>query len=258
MFVDSHSHIYSEEFSSDRDEVIARALKSGVNKIVLPNIDSSTLKPMLDLADSKPALFIPLLGLHPTSVKEDFRKELEIMEYWFNKRTFTGIGEIGIDLYWDKTFINEQIEAFTIQIGWAKKAGIPVVIHLRDSYQEVIEVIQQEKEESLKGVFHSFTGTAEQAAQIIDLGFKIGIGGIVTFKNSGLDAVVQKIDLQHILLETDSPWLAPVPHRGRRNECAYITAVAAKIASLHQKSIGEVARITTQNAQQLFGFPVFD
>jgi TatD DNase family protein len=254
MFVDTHSHIYSEEFSSDRDEAIARAIKAGVNKIVLPNIDSSTIKSMLDLADSGPGLFIPLIGLHPTSVKEDFLKELQIMEYWFSKRIFSGIGEIGIDLYWDKTFINQQTEAFRIQIGWAKKAGIPIVIHVRDSFPEVIEVLKQEKDESLTGVFHSFTGNLEQAEQVIDLGFKIGIGGIVTFRNSGLDAIVQQIDLKQILLETDSPWLAPVPHRGRRNETAYITAVAAKIASLHETSIEEVARITTQNAQQLFGF----
>jgi len=254
MFVDSHSHIYSEEFSTDRTEVITSAVKAGVSKIILPNIDSSTIKSMLDLADSDPRLFIPLIGLHPTSVKEDFRKELQIMEYWFDKRKFSGIGEIGIDLYWDKTFISEQIEAFRIQIGWAKKMKIPIVIHVRDSFQEVFEVIQQEKAESLTGVFHSFTGNAEQAAQVIDLGFKIGIGGIVTFKNSGLDVTVQQIDLQHILLETDSPWLAPVPHRGRRNESAFITAVASKIALLHETSIEEVARITTQNAQQLFGF----
>lgn len=254
MFVDSHSHIYSEEFSTDRNEVIARAVNAGVNKIILPNIDSSTIKSMLDLADSSPLLFIPLLGLHPTSVKEDFRKELEIMEYWFDKRKFTGIGEIGIDLYWDKTFVNEQIETFRIQIGWAKKRRIPIVIHVRDSFQEVLEVLRQEKDESLTGVFHSFTGNAEQAAQVIDLDFKIGIGGIVTFKNSGLDTVVKQIDLQHILLETDSPWLAPVPHRGRRNESAFITAVASKIALLHETSVEEVARITTQNAQQLFGF----
>jgi TatD DNase family protein len=254
MFVDTHSHVYSEEFSSDRDVVIARALKSGVNKIILPNIDSSTIKPLLDLADSMPEIFIPLIGLHPTSVKEDFQKELEIMEYWFNKRKFTGIGEMGIDLYWDKTYINEQIEAFRIQIGWAKNARIPIVIHVRDSFPEVLEIIEQEKGDSLSGVFHSFTGTADQAAHVIDLGFKIGIGGIVTFKNSGLDAVVQQIGLQNLLLETDSPWLAPVPHRGRRNESAYITAIATKIASLHQTTIEEVARITTQNAKQLFGF----
>ena len=254
MFVDTHSHIYSEEFSTDRKDVIARAVKAGINKIVLPNIDSSTIKSMLDLVDSSPQLFIPLIGLHPTSVKEDFRKELQIMEYWFDKRKFSGIGEIGIDLYWDKTFINEQIEAFRIQISWAKKMRIPIVIHVRDSFQEVFEVLEQEKEESLTGVFHSFTGNVDQAAQVIDLGFKIGIGGIVTFKNSGLDAAVQQIDLQHILLETDSPWLAPVPHRGRRNESAFITAIASKVALLHETSVEEVARITTENAQQLFGF----
>ena len=254
MFVDTHSHIYSEEFSTDRMDVIARAVKAGINKIILPNIDSSTIKSMLDLVDSSPQLFIPLIGLHPTSVKEDFRKELQIMEYWFDKRKFSGIGEIGIDLYWDKTFINEQIEAFRVQIGWAKKMRIPIVIHVRDSFQEVFEVLEQEKEESLSGVFHSFTGNADQAAKVIDLGFKIGIGGIVTFKNSGLDITVQQIDLQQILLETDSPWLAPVPHRGRRNESAFITAVASKIALLHETSVEEVARITTQNAKQLFGF----
>ena len=254
MFVDTHSHIYSEEFSTDRNDVIDRAMSAGINKIILPNIDSSTIKSMLDLADSNPLLFIPLIGLHPTSVKEDFRKELQIIEYWFEKRKFSGIGEIGIDLYWDKTFINEQIEAFKIQIGWARKRRIPIVIHVRDSFQEVFEVLQQEKQESLKGVFHSFTGNADQAEQVIDLGFKIGIGGIVTFKNSGLDTIVRQIDLRHILLETDSPWLAPVPNRGRRNESAFITAVASKIAMLHETSIEEVGRITTQNAQQLFGF----
>ena len=254
MFVDTHSHIYSEEFSSDRNEVIANALRSGVNKIILPNIDSSSIKPLLDLANSRPTLFIPLIGLHPTSIKEDFRKELEIMEYWFNKRKFAGIGEIGIDLYWDKTFINEQIEAFRIQIGWAKKAGIPIVIHVRESFPEVLEVIRQEKEESLRGVFHSFTGNVEQAAEVIDLGFKIGVGGIVTFKNSGLDEVVKKISLKHIVIETDAPWLAPVPYRGKRNETAYISFVADKIASLHGISLEEVGKITTQNAKQLFGF----
>jgi len=254
MFVDTHSHIYSEEFSSDRNEAIARALNAGVSKIILPNIDSSTIKPMLDLADSDPGLFIPLIGLHPTSVKEDFQQELQIIEYWLNRRKFSGIGEIGIDLYWDKTFIHEQAEAFRIQIKWAKKAGIPIVIHVRDSFREVIEVLEQEKEKSLTGVFHSFTGSVEEAKEVTDLGFKIGIGGIVTFRNSGMDRIVQQIDLKHILLETDAPWLAPVPHRGRRNECAFITATAAKIAALHEISIDEVARITTQNAQQLFGF----
>ena len=254
MFVDTHSHIYSEEFSSDRNEVIERALNAGIKRIILPNIDSSTIKPMLDLANSSPYFFSPLIGLHPTSVKEDFRKELLIMEYWLSKRKFPGIGEIGIDLYWDKTFITEQIEAFKIQIGWAKKLNIPIVIHFRDSFHEVIEIIIQEKDESLRGVFHSFSGNIDQARQVIELGFKIGVGGIVTFTNSGMDAIIKEIDLKHIVLETDSPWLAPVPHRGHRNESAYITAIASKIASIHQTTIEEVARATTLNAQQLFGF----
>ena len=176
------------------------------------------------------------------------------MEYWLNKLKFPGIGEIGIELYWDKTFINEQIEAFRIQIGWAKKAGIPIVIHVRDSFPEVLAVIEQEKDESLRGVFHSFTGNAEQAEQVIELGFKIGIGGIVTFKNSGLDEVVKQISLKHILIETDSPWLAPVPFRGKRNEPAHVAIIAGKIASLHGISLEEVSRTTSQNAKQLFGF----
>lgn len=254
MFVDTHSHIYSEEFSTDRDEVISRAQHAGIGRIVLPNIDSSSIKPMLDLTDSKPGYFFPLIGLHPTSVKEDFRKELEIIEYWLAKRKFYGIGEIGIDLYWDKTFLAEQLEAFRIQIDWAKQLKIPIAVHVRDSFAEVMEVLREKKNDSLKGVFHSFTGTVEQANQIVELGFKIGLGGIVTFKKSGLDQVVPEISLQNILLETDSPWLAPVPHRGRRNECSYLPSIASKVADLHNIKIDKVAQITTQNAQELFGF----
>lgn len=254
MFVDTHSHIYSEEFSTDRDEVISRAQHAGIDRIVLPNIDSSSIKPMLDLTDSNPGYFFPLIGLHPTSVKEDFRKELEIIEYWIAKRKFYGIGEIGIDLYWDKTFLAEQLEAFRIQIDWAKQLKIPIAVHVRDSFAEVMEVLREKKNDSLKGVFHSFTGTIEQANQIVELGFKIGLGGIVTFKKSGLDQVVPEISLQNILLETDSPWLAPVPHRGRRNECSYLPSIASKVADLHNIKIDKVAQITTQNAQELFGF----
>jgi len=254
MFVDTHSHIYSEEFSTDRTEAISRAQHAGVDCIVLPNIDSASIKPMLDLADSIPGYFYPLIGLHPTSVKEDFRKELEIIKYWLDKRKFYGIGEIGIDLYWDKTFLAEQLEAFRIQIDWAKQLGIPIAVHVRDSFNEVIEVLREKKDDSLKGVFHSFTGTIEQANQVIDLGFKIGLGGIVTFKKSGLDGVVPEIGLQNILLETDSPWLAPVPHRGRRNECSYLPSIASKVADLHNIKIDKVAQVTSQNARELFGF----
>ena len=254
MFIDTHSHIYSQDFSPDRLEVIERAKRARIENIVLPNIDSSSIKAMLDLTDSDAGFFIPLIGLHPTSVKEDFREELQIIEYWLNKRKFYGIGEIGIDLYWDKTFLAEQIETFEIQLGWAKKLQLPIVVHVRDSFAEVMEVLNREKDPSLRGVFHSFTGTLEQANQIIAIGFKIGLGGIVTFKKSGLDQVVPHIDLQNILLETDSPWLAPVPHRGRRNECAYITSIASKIAEFHHTDVSEVGRITSQNARELFGF----
>lgn len=254
MFVDSHSHIYSADFSLDRDEVITRALEAGVERIVLPNIDSSSIKPLLDLTDTLPGLFFPLVGLHPTSVKEDFRKELQILEYWLGKRKFYGIGEIGIDLYWEKAFIEEQIEAFATQIGWAKERNFPVVIHVRESFTEVMEQLRKVYSPELRGVFHSFTGSFEDAEQIIELGFKIGINGIITFKNSGLSETIQKIDPKHLLIETDSPWLAPVPHRGKRNECSYIVNVAEKLAEIHQTSVQNIASITSKNAKELFGF----
>jgi len=253
MFVDSHSHIYSADFSLDRDEVITRALEAGVERIVLPNIDSSSIKPLLDLTDTVPGLFFPLVGLHPTSVKEDFRKELQILEYWLGKRRFYGIGEIGIDLFWDKSFLEEQIEAFTTQIGWAKSRNFPIVIHVRESFTEVMEQLRKVYTPDLRGVFHSFTGNLEEAEQIIELGFKIGINGIITFKNSDLGETIQKIDPKHILIETDSPWLAPVPHRGKRNECSYIVKVAEKIAQLNQTSIENIAAITSKNAKEMFG-----
>jgi TatD DNase family protein len=254
MFVDSHSHIYSADFSLDRDEVITRALEAGVERIVLPNIDSSSIKPLLDLTDTLPGLFFPLVGLHPTSVKEDFRKELQILEYWLGKRKFYGIGEIGIDLYWEKAFIEEQIEAFATQIGWAKERNFPVVIHVRESFTEVMEQLRKVYSPELRGVFHSFTGSFEDAEQIIELGFKIGINGIITFKNSGLSETIQKIDPKHLVIETDSPWLAPVPHRGKRNECSYIVNVAEKLAEIHQTSVQNIASITSKNAKELFGF----
>lgn len=254
MFIDTHSHIYTDDFKSDRIEVIQRAKESGIEKIVIPNIDTSSIRSLLNLTDSAPEYFIPLIGLHPTSVKEDFREELQIMDYWINKRKFYGIGEIGIDLYWDKTFIAEQVEAFETQVEWAIKYQMPVVIHVRDSYNEVMEVLHRHNNPLLKGVFHSFTGTVEQAQEITELGFKIGLGGIVTFKNSGLDKVVPEIALEHIVLETDSPYLSPVPFRGKRNESAYITYIASKIAELKQTNPEEVGSVTSQNARDLFGF----
>ncbi|MEN6453590.1 MAG: TatD family hydrolase [Prolixibacteraceae bacterium] len=252
MLVDTHSHIYSEDFNNDLEEVIQRAFENDVRKIVLPNIDSSSVKKMLNLADKYPQICYPLIGLHPTSVNEDYEEELELIEFWIGKRKFYGIGEVGIDLYWDKTFIAEQTNAFRRQVVLAKKYGLPVVVHVRESFDEVYAVLQDEKDDCLKGVFHSFTGTAEQARLITDLGFKLGINGIITFKNNGLDQVIPKIDPSHILLETDSPYLTPVPFRGKRNESSYLVYVAQKVAEIYQLSVAELTRITAENAENLF------
>ncbi|WP_339735617.1 TatD family hydrolase [uncultured Sunxiuqinia sp.] len=253
MLIDTHAHIYSEEFNDDIDEVITRAYDSDVRKVILPNIDSSSVKKMLDLADQYPQICYPLMGLHPTSVGEDYQEELELVEFWLKKRKFYGIGEIGIDLYWERAFLEQQIIAFRHQLQLAKKYQLPVVLHVRDSFEEVFEVVQEEIEPGLTGVFHSFTGSVEQAARITDLGFKIGIGGIVTFKNSGLDEVVRQIDPKHLILETDAPYLTPTPFRGKRNESSYLIHIARKIAELHDLSVHEVARITSVNAVNLFG-----
>jgi TatD DNase family protein len=253
MFVDSHSHIYSEEFNGDREEAIQRALDLGVSKIVLPNIDSSSIKPMLDLVSGYPEVCFPLMGLHPTSVKENYTEELDVVKQWLDQQQFYGIGEIGIDLYWDKTFLEEQIDAFRIQVQWAKERDLPVVIHVRESFDEVFGVLEKEAGDNLKGVFHSFTGSAEQAQRVIDLGFKIGINGIVTFRNSGLGAVVERVALKNLLLETDSPYLSPVPKRGKRNESSNIIYIAEKIAELHSVSLDEIERVTTENTVELFG-----
>ncbi|MGQ7868406.1 TatD family hydrolase [Sunxiuqinia sp. sy24] len=253
MLIDTHAHIYSEEFLDDVDDVITRAYDNDVRKIVLPNIDSSSVKKMLDLADQYPQICYPLMGLHPTSVGEDYEEELELIEFWLKKRKFYGIGEIGIDLYWEQSFLKEQINAFRRQLQLAKKYKLPVVLHVRESFDEVFAVVDEENQADLTGVFHSFTGTVAQAEKIIDLGFKIGIGGIVTFKNSGLDQVIRQIDPKHLILETDAPYLTPTPFRGKRNECAYLIHVARKIAELHDLSVNEVAKITSANAVNLFG-----
>jgi TatD DNase family protein len=253
MLIDTHAHIYSEEFNGDIDEVITRAYDSDVRKVILPNIDSSSVKKMLDLADQYPQICYPLMGLHPTSVGEDYQDELELIEFWLKKRKFYGIGEIGIDLYWERTFLEQQIIAFRHQLQLAKKYQLPVVLHVRESFDEVFAVVEEELDAGLTGVFHSFTGSAEQAARITGLGFKIGIGGIVTFKNSGLDEVVRQIDPKHLILETDAPYLTPSPFRGKRNESSYLIHVARKIADLHDLSVHEVAKITSANAVNLFG-----
>ena len=253
MLIDTHSHIYSEDYSEDLDQVIQRAFQSNVRKIILPNIDSSSLKSMLDLSTSYPQVCFPLIGLHPTSVNEDYQDELQLVDFWLTKRKFYGVGEIGIDLYWDKTFLSEQIIVFRHQLKLAKKYNLPVVIHVRDSFDQTFEALLPELDGKLTGVFHSFSGTTEQAKQIIDIGFKIGVNGIITFKNSGLDAIIKEIATEHLLIETDSPYLTPVPFRGKRNESSYLIYVARKVAELHNTTVDEIARITTENAEKLFG-----
>ena len=252
MLIDTHSHIYLEDFSHDLDDVVQNAYNNNVKKIILPNISSGTVKRLLDLTDSYPHLCFPLMGLHPTSVTSDYKDELEAIEYWMEKRKFYGIGEIGIDLYWDKTYIKEQTEAFRYQVRLAKSKQLPVVIHNRNSFDEVYKVVNEEQDGSLKGIFHCFTGSEKEALKIIDLGFLIGIGGVVTFKNNELAQVVEKLDLSNLVLETDAPYLAPVPKRGRRNESSYLVYVAQKVAEIFDIPVEKVADITTSNARNLF------
>lgn len=253
MLIDTHSHIYLEDFSHDLDDVVQNAYNNNIKKIILPNINSGSVKRLLDLADSYPHLCFPLMGLHPTSVSADYKDELEAVEYWLEKRKFYGIGEIGIDLYWDKTFIKEQTDAFRHQIKLAKSLQLPVVIHLRNSFEEVYKVVKEEQDGNLKGIFHCFSGNEKEAKKVVDLGFLLGIGGVVTFKNSELDQVVTTLDLSNLVLETDAPYLAPVPKRGRRNESSYLVYVAQKVAEIFDIPVEKVAEITTTNAREIFG-----
>ena len=252
-FIDTHSHIYLSDFDEDRSLVVEDALKVGVQKILLPNVDSGTIDSMLRLSQSFPDNCFPMMGLHPTSVKENVEDELAIVEKLLKENTFVAIGEIGIDLYWDKTFFAEQEEAFRFQVGLAKKYNLPIVIHSRNSFEELFFLLDELYTPELKGVFHCFTGTEMQAHKIInEYGFKLGIGGVLTFKNSGLDEQIKNIDIKHLLLETDAPYLAPVPYRGKRNQPAYIPIIAQKLADIKGISIEEIAEITTQNAKELF------
>jgi len=251
--IDTHSHIYAEEFDSDRAEVIARAKAAGVTKIILPNVDSESLPRMLQLESEYPGYCFAAIGLHPTSVKENYAEELAIVKKELERREYVAIGEIGIDLYWDKSFLKEQIQVFVQQIEWALEYNLPVIIHVRDSFRETMDVLEQFRGKGLEGVFHSFTGTIDQATEIIDFGgFYIGINGIVTFKNSGLDAVVQQIDPRYLLLETDAPYLTPAPFRGKRNESEYLTLVATKLANTFNMNFNQLTKITTENAYKLF------
>ncbi len=252
QFIDTHAHIYHDDFKPDRADMLNRCLEARIGKTYMPNIDHASIDAMLDLESRSEGRCISMMGLHPCSVKKDFERELYLVEDWLSKRSFAAVGEIGTDLYWDKSFFEQQKEAFTVQINWAKKYGLPVVIHCRESIEETIALVENLKDNNLTGIFHCFTGDLKQAERIIALGFYIGIGGVVTFKNSGLAKVVPDIALDHIVLETDSPYLAPVPHRGKRNEPAYIPLVAGKIATLKRITIEEVQEVTSTNALKLF------
>ncbi len=253
--IDTHSHLYAEEFNEDRNAVIQRAKKAGVEKIVLPNIDEKTLQGMLDMEEKYPNYCYPAIGLHPEGVNENYKQVLKFVKRELERRKYIAVGEIGIDLYWDKTYKNEQIKAFSQQVEWALEYNLPIIIHTRESFEEVMSVLELFREKGLRGVFHSFTGTIEQALQIIDFqGFKIGINGIVTFKNSGLDKTVEQIPIEHIIIETDSPYLTPTPYRGKRNESSYVALVRDKLSDIYQLSKQQVDTITTQSAKTLFQF----
>lgn len=250
--IDSHAHIYSKEFDTDRDEMLVRAKAQGVTKIFMPAIDSETHPAMLDAASKYPDFCLSMIGLHPCSVKENFLEEIDVIKELLKQHKFYGIGETGIDLYWDKTFVSQQKEALIIQAELALEYNLPLILHTRNATQETIDVIKTYQGTGLKGIFHCFGGTVEEAVQIIDLGFLLGIGGVASFKNGGLQQVLPHCSLENIVLETDAPYLAPTPYRGKRNEPAYLTQIVECIASIMQKEKTEVLDATSKNAEQLF------
>ena len=253
MITDTHTHLYSEQFDQDREAMIQRAKDAGVQRFFIPAIDSSYSKRMFSLEENYPNDVFLMMGLHPTSVKENFEIELQHVKDWIDKKTFVAIGEIGIDLYWDKTFLKQQQMAFQTQIRWAKEKKLPIVIHCRNAFNEIFDILELEKGPDLYGIFHCFTGTLEQAKKAISYNMKLGIGGVVTFKNGKIDAFLNQIPLHHIVLETDAPYLSPVPHRGKRNESSYITYIIEKLATIYKLPFNEIAAVTTNNSKEVFG-----
>lgn len=251
MLIDTHTHLYLKQFDDDRKEVIERAEEAGIKKFFLPNIDSQSIDSMLQMEIDFPNKCFAMMGLHPCSVKENYEEELKIVENWLQKRKFCAIGEIGIDLYWDKSFFEQQKKSFLTQVEWAIDLQLPIVIHCRESIDIVIDLLQPYKGR-VKGIFHCFGGTIEQSKRIIDLGFLMGIGGVLTFKKAKLDEVIKEIPLECLVLETDSPYLAPAPHRGKRNESSYVKIVAEKMAEAKNMTLNEVAEVTTNSALNLF------
>ncbi|MFN6013533.1 MAG: TatD family hydrolase [Flavobacteriales bacterium] len=253
LFIDTHTHLFSPSFDEDRPDVIKRALQAGVEVMLLPNIDIESIGPMYELSAQYPENCFPMMGLHPGSVDADWEKKLEVIrQHLFSKKNFA-VGEIGMDLYWDKTFKDQQAEAFRLQISWAKELSLPIVIHAREAFNEIFEIVDDLYDDALTGVFHCFTGTVDQAKKIAEYGgFKLGIGGVLTYKKSGLDEVIKHLSLDIMILETDSPYLPPTPHRGKRNESAYLLHVAEKLAEVKGMTLKEVADATSLNAKSLF------
>lgn len=253
ILIDTHCHLYSEEFDNDIGQVMERAMKKGVQRFYLPAIDSSATGAMLQLEEKYPGACYAMMGLHPCYVKENYKEELTHVEEWLHKRKFAAVGEIGLDYYWDKTFAEEQVFAFRTQIEWALQYNLPIAIHTRNAMQQAIDIVKSYADKGLRGVFHCFSGSVEQAREIIKTGFYLGIGGVLTYKNAGLPEVLEKISLEHIVLETDAPYLTPVPFRGKRNESSYLEYVALKLADVKKVSLEEIAAITTRNAKNIFG-----
>ncbi|MGX7685894.1 TatD family hydrolase [Flectobacillus roseus] len=251
--IETHAHIYDEGFNEDMEQMLSRAFEAGVEQIWMPNCNHETIDSMMALAKEYPDKCLPMIGLHPCYVKEDFEKEIQIIEDYLAKEKFIAIGEIGLDLYWDKTFFAQQQEAFLQQCALAKKHNLWIDIHSRNAFWETVELIEKNADPNLKGIFHCFTGTLEEAQKAVELGFLLGIGGVATFKNGGLDQVIPHISIDKLVLETDAPYLAPVPYRGKRNEPSYLPLVAQKIADWHQCDISVVLEKTTQNAKALLG-----
>ena len=250
--IDTHTHLYLKQFKDDIDKVIQRSIDKGINKFIFPAIDSTHFDDMHDLRNKYPGSIYLMSGLHPVDVKENFKEELEFVVNSLKSHSYVAIGEIGIDLYWDKTYLKQQQEAFEFQIRLAIKNDLPIVIHCREAFDEIFEILDKKNCDKLRGVFHCFTGTLEQANRAIQLGFKLGIGGVVTFKNGGIDKFLNRIDLNHIVVETDSPYLAPVPYRGKRNESSYITYIIDKLSEIYGLPIKKIASVTTKNAEKVF------
>lgn len=252
-FIDTHAHLYVEQFEEDRKAAIERAKEDSVVKVVLPNIDSTYSQNLIDLYESDKDFFVPMMGLHPTSVQEDYLEELDRIEGYFLRHNFASVGEIGLDYYWDTSKKQQQIDAFKTQISWSKAKNLPIAIHCRDAFDDILDILEKAQDGSLRGVLHCFTGNVEQAKRLIDLGFYMGIGGVLTYKNSGLDKTIEQVDLKHLLLETDAPYLSPVPFRGKRNESSYLIYIAEKLAEVKGCKLELVAAETSKNARKLFG-----